>query len=96
MLLINHLESNLGTISQGGQLKDKRFHLSANIFNNQPFTGVTSISTLGLSRYPLEFNNKTFFMELILGFEDYFDKIELSKFLLVFCRKCYCKWQSTL
>lgn len=84
MTLAEHLERNLGIITKGIKFDDRMYNISVSIFKNQPFAGVTTVCTLGLSEYPLIYQDKTFYMELILGFEDYFDEDTLSKFLLSF------------
>jgi len=83
-MVIEHLESNLGKITKGIKLSDSVHNISIGLFKNQPFFGINTLATIGLSNYKLSVLNKTFNMELILGIEDYHDESLVSKFLLSF------------
>jgi hypothetical protein len=53
MKIVNHLEYYIGgLITSAIFIDDRKFNVSISLYENLPFEGVTTLSTLGLNHYP--------------------------------------------
>lgn len=55
MKIVKHLESYIGKISRGIDITDKKNDLTISIYDNIPFDGVKTYTTLGLNRYLIDY-----------------------------------------
>lgn len=78
-----HYERNLGPIVQGWSDKNSSDGLQIISFASQPEAGVTTFSTLGLSRFVLKLSgNRDIRQELLVSANDGFSRSEVASFLL--------------
>lgn len=86
MTLISHLEHSLGEIDQGWKAKDGAGLVQVVRFTNQPFNGVMTYVTLGLSNTLLPMSQgREIRQELIFSAYDKFSAEEIVSFMLSFC-----------
>jgi len=87
MSIADHLETYLGTIDWGWRLNDRTHPIQAVRFNNQPFEGAITYSTLGMSdfAFALPGTSKQVSMELLFTAWKNFPSDEIASFLLSFC-----------
>lgn len=79
MKVIEHLEKYIGTISRGANIVDKKYDLTISLYENIPFEGIRTYSTLGLNHYFVEY-----FYEFIFVCMAKYDKNEIASFLTSF------------
>jgi hypothetical protein len=85
MTLIDHLENHLGEISHGWKDNSSVFDFRVVSFENQPFGGVRTYSTLGLSDFILPMvKTKEIRQELIFSANERFDIEQVASFLSTF------------
>lgn len=85
-MIIRHLESYLGKIEQGWADKQSNLEIQVACFGNQPFSGVRTFSTIGLSQSDLSTTSTPIRQELIFSAYDRFEKNQLASFLLTFAQ----------
>jgi len=83
-MLVEHVEKYLGKIESGYKLSDRQFDVSVSKFRDQPFEGIITYSTIGLSKYELFNNGKKYELELLLSVNESFNDQDISSFLLSF------------
>ena len=85
MDLITHLESHLGQISKGWDLKIGNKDIQVVKCDNHPKFGVSTFSTLGLSSYDLNMpDERTIKQEFFVSSYDKYNDEKLASFLLTF------------
>nr|WP_314496028.1 suppressor of fused domain protein [uncultured Chryseobacterium sp.] len=76
MKVVEHLEKYIGEISRGADIVDKRYDLSISLYNNIPFEGVKTYSTLGMNHYFIDY-----YYEFIFVCGNQFNGNEIVSFL---------------
>lgn len=85
MTLIEHIESNLGSIEKGWSLKFQSRNIQVVKILNCPTLGVSTYVTLGMSDFELNLPNGKVRQELIFSLYDSHDEEDSASFLLTFC-----------
>lgn len=85
-MIIRHLESYLGKIERGWADKQSNLEIQVACFGNQPFSGVRTFSTIGLSQSDLSTTSTPIRQELIFSAYDRFAADQLASFLLSFAQ----------
>ena len=85
MTLINHIEKHLGKIDKGWKLKHKQSPIQVVRFIDQPFEGMTTYMSLGLSKHPLNLKQgKDIHQELIFSAHEKYPSEQIASFLVTF------------
>ncbi|VVE72781.1 hypothetical protein PCA31118_04312 [Pandoraea captiosa] len=85
MSIVNHLETNLGEISEGWKDAAAADNLRVIRFACQPFEGASTFSTLGLSDSPMQFpGGDVCAQELLFAAWDSYPASKVASFLLTF------------
>lgn len=83
-MLINHIEKYLGTIQSGSILNDGKYDIQVALFKDQPFEGIHTFSTIGMSNYPLQSKGQNYNIELLFCALPKFNSDDILSFLLSF------------
>lgn len=51
MKVAEHLEQYIGKIAKGAEIENRRYNLTISLYENVPFDGIRTYSTLGMNRY---------------------------------------------
>ncbi|MBT2622519.1 suppressor of fused domain protein [Chryseobacterium sp. ISL-6] len=79
MIVVEHLEKHLGTISRGADIIDKKYNITISIYDSIPFEDIRTYSTLGMSRYFVDY-----YYEFIFVCMAKYDGNEIASFLTSF------------
>lgn len=88
MKVAEHLEQYIGKIAKGVEIENRRYNLTISLYNNIPFEGIRTYTTLGLNRYLIDY-----YFEFIFVCMSKFDENEIASFLnsfaeyLIDCKK---------
>jgi hypothetical protein len=83
--LVEHLESHLGPLDAGWKLRGDAGGIQVARFPDQPYSGVSTYVTLGLSRRPLPMpRDREVRQELLFMADDRYPREQVSSFLLTF------------
>lgn len=84
-MILDFFETHLGSFSDAWKLSKEKYNLQVLRFKNQPFVGVDTYITLGLSHYPLkQRSNSTIKQELLISVKNNYSKEQIASFLLSF------------
>ena len=75
MKIAEHIESHIGEISSAINITDNKYNITISLFEETPFEGIRTYSTLGLNRYLVEY-----YFEFILACKNNFSKNEITSF----------------
>lgn len=85
MTLIAHIEKHLGKIDKGWKLKNDQLTIQVARFTNQPFEGVATYVTLGLSDHLLNLKEgKDVLQELVFSTYDKYPSEQIASFMVTF------------
>lgn len=97
MSIIQHLEEHLGEINRGWKDNDSHFPISVVSFEKQPFEGVTTYVTLGLSEYALPMTvDEEIRQELLFSAYEIYNSEQIASFLLTFAEYILFRKQALL
>lgn len=97
MNIIDHVESFLGSICKGWTLSEQTDAIQVVRFADQPFPGVSTFVSLGLSRKPLLMpNGRNVRQELVFSADARYSEDEVASFMLTFCEFILARQQPLL
>ncbi len=79
MKIVKHLENYIGEISNAINITDKKYNITISLYENIPFEGVRTYSTLGMNKYYIGY-----YFEFIFVCGNMFNKNEIASFLTSF------------
>lgn len=79
MKVAEHLEKNIGEITNAVKMNDSKYHISISLYDDIPFEKIRTFSTLGMSQYFIDY-----YFELIMVCDNKFNKNEIASFLTSF------------
>lgn len=77
MKIVEHLEKHIGEISSSVDIDDKHYHVTISLYNNTPFEGIRTFSTLGVNRYFIDYYYEFIFVCMVK-----YNENEISSFLI--------------
>lgn len=97
MSIIDHIEAFLGPINEGWKLSESSSGIKVIGFREQPFKGVVTYVTLGLSEHALPMpDNRNVRQELVFSADERFDKGAIASFLATLAEFVLSKSQALL
>jgi hypothetical protein len=84
MKLYDHIEKHLGKIVEGWAPETGKFNIQVVRFDATPLKGVSTYSTLGLSNFVLNINEKKVRQEFVFSVYDHYSASEVASFLMTF------------
>ena len=79
MKVAEHLEQYIGKIAKGAEIENRRYNLTISLYENVPFDGIRTYSTLGMNRYFIDY-----YYEFIFVCMAKYNKNEIISFLTSF------------
>ncbi|UKB85264.1 suppressor of fused domain protein [Chryseobacterium sp. MEBOG06] len=79
MKITEHLEKYIGKISRRADIKNKRYNHTISFYDNIPFGGTRTYTTLGLNRYFTDYS-----IEFVLVCLSQYNENEIASFLTAF------------
>lgn len=79
MIVVEHLEKYIGEISSSVDIVDKNYDLTISLYENTPFEGIRTYSTLGVNRYFIDY-----YYEFVFVCMEKYNENEISSFLTSF------------
>lgn len=62
MKVVEHLEQYIGKISRGAEIENRKYNLTISLYENVPFNGIRTYSTLGMNRYFIDYHYEFIFV----------------------------------
>jgi hypothetical protein len=78
-MIVEHLEKHIGEVSRGIDVLDKKYNFTISLYDNIPFEDIRTYSTLGMSRYFIDYH-----FEFIFVCMAKYNENEIASFLTSF------------